>query len=484
MNRITCIIAISILISCSEREPMQVASVDKPNIILVMADDLGWGDVAYNGNPVVKTPHLDAMASEGLRLDRFYAAAPVCSPTRASCLTGKHPYRVDIPWAGDGAMPEEENTLAETLKSYGYTTGHFGKWHVGGLSRTVKQSYFPGPPTPYSPPWENGFDVSFSTESMVPTYNPYYHIGGEYGTEDYRHVQTEPVALGQRTDGFRWRDYYWTGEGEIVDQWLEGEDAEIVMDKALEFIGDQAETKQPFLAVIWFHNVHSPIVAGDNYRQLYSEYSMEEQHWYGNVTAMDEQIGRLRDQLQTMKVADNTILWFCSDNGPSYIHDYNSAGPFRGKKADLLEGGICVPGILEWPQRFDQPGIIKTPIGTSDFYPTLLAMAGIDQDLGEEIDGENVLPILKGVKDERQEPIGFRSPLPGRLRKQETQNEEQWAWVGNRYKLLTMDNGETFQLYDIVSDQHEMNDLSQTLPEVATAMKEQMMKWSNSLDNE
>ena len=124
-----------ILSACAE--PPESNTSDRPNIILVMSDDQGWGDVGYNGNSIVQTPSLDAMASEGVRLDRFYAAAPVCSPTRASVLTGRHPFRYGIEWAGEGHLPEDEITIAEVLKSNGYRTGIFGKWHVGELSRTV-----------------------------------------------------------------------------------------------------------------------------------------------------------------------------------------------------------------------------------------------------------------------------------------------------------------------------------------------------------
>ena len=336
-----------------------------------MADDLGWGDVAYNGNEIVKKPHLDEMAKSGIQLNRFYAAAPVCSPTRASCLTGRHPYRVKIPWAGDGFMSKEEITIAEALKIKNYATCHFGKWHVGGMSKTVKQSYFPGQPTTYSPPWENGFDVSFSTESMMPTYNPYYQVGGDFGSEDYRYIQSEAIVEGQSKRGFKWRDFYWTGENRKVKN-LEGDDAELVMNRALDFIQENVEKGKLFLSVIWFHNVHTPVTAGEKHRKLYSDLTMEEQHWYGGISAMDDQIGRLRSELKKMNINHNTIVWFCSDNGPSYIHNYNSAGPFRGRKSELLEGGIVVPSIVEWPAKFKTPKKMNTPVVTSDFYPTLI----------------------------------------------------------------------------------------------------------------
>ena len=479
------VLAFAIFFQCSSPNKSIEESEQKdplPNIILIMADDLGWGDVAYNNNPIVKTPHLDEMATNGIRFDRFYAAAPVCSPTRASCLTGRHPYRTKITWAGDGHMPKDEITLAEALKTKEYVTGHFGKWHVGGLSKTIKQSYFPGPPTPYSPPWQNGFDVAFSTESMMPTYNPYYHVGGEFGTLEYRHIQTEPVEKGQQSGGFRWRDFYWTGPGQMVDEWLEGDDSKIIVDEALQFIENQANNKTRFFSVIWFHAVHSPIVAGPEDRDRYADLPMEQQHWYGSITAMDQQIGRLRKELERLGIRDNTLIWFCSDNGPSYIHNYNSAGPFRGKKAELLEGGICVPGIMEWPAYFKEPQTIQTPVVTSDFYPTILGLCEIDIPGQSLLDGENIWPILKGERDQRLAPIGFRSPLPNRLRKEQTQSEEQWALVDHKYKLISMDNGDSYQLYDIVEDQGETTDLSERLPEITSDLQKRLTNWSGSLD--
>lgn len=468
---------------CKEKALQNPKEPDAPNIILVMADDLGWGDVAYNGNTVVKTPSLDAMANQAIKLNRFYAAAPVCSPTRASCLTGRHPYRVKIPWAGDGFIADQEVTIAEALKTKGYATGHFGKWHVGGLSKTLKQSYFPGPPTPYSPPWENGFDVSFSTESMMPTYNPYYHLGGDFGSKEYRHIQSIPVYENQLENGFKWRDFYWTGEDSIVEN-VYGDDAELIMDQAIQFIKDKAITKQQFLSVIWFHNVHTPVVSGEKHRKLYSDLSMEEQHWYGAISAMDDQIGRLRSQLKKLNISENTLIWFCSDNGPSYIHNYNSSGPFRGKKSELYEGGIAVPSIVEWPAKFKTPMEINSPIVTSDFYPTLLNICGIKMRNQPQVDGEDIMPILRNEQNGRKTPIGFRSPLPNRLNKQEVQDAEQLAFIGNRYKILSIDNGVSFQLYDLIEDQSESTDISIEFPKIKQKLLNQFNNWSDSIDKE
>ncbi len=451
-----------------------------PNIILLMADDLGYGDVAYYGNPTVKTPNLDAMAAGGIRFDRFYAGAPVCSPTRGSCLTGRHPYRYGIPWAGRDPMQETEITLAEALKTSGYSTGHFGKWHLGGLSKTVVQGEFPGGPSPYSPPWENGFDECFSTESMVPTYNPYYHVGGAFGQEDYRHVQNVAVEKGQKHGGHIWRDRYWTGPGSMVDEWQEGDDSEIIMNRALDFIRRKGDQSSPFLAVVWFHTPHSPVVAGNESREQYSHLSMEKQHWFGSVTAMDEQIGRLRTYLRNSGLAENTILWFCSDNGPSYIHDHNSAGPLRGKKAELFEGGIRVPAILEWPGKFPAAQIVDEPVSTSDFYPTLLAITKTEVEQQPELDGENILPVLNDKRN-REAPIAFISPLPSRLKKHETMEEEQFALIDKQYKIISMDNGESYQLYDLINDEGEKTDLSAEEPEIYRSMQEHLLSWIESV---
>ena len=184
----------------------------RPNVILVMTDDQGWGDTGYNGHPTLKTPHLDRMAGQGLRFDRFYSGAPVCSPTRGSCLTGRHPYRYGITFANAGHLKKEEITLAEALKVLGYTTGHFGKWHLGTLTTQVRESNRGGPGSEriYSPPWENGFDTCFSTEAKVPTWDPMKAPGAgrPYGT------------------------HYWTGPGKRETENLDGDDSRVIMDRA------------------------------------------------------------------------------------------------------------------------------------------------------------------------------------------------------------------------------------------------------------
>ena len=298
-----------------------------------MTDDQGWGDTGYNGHPVLKTPNLDAMARDGIRFDRFYAGAPVCSPTRGSAITGRHPYRYGIFYANVGHMKPEEVTLAEALKPLGYMTGHFGKWHLGTLTKTERDSNRGGPrgAAHYSPPWENGFDVCFSTEAKVPTWNP---------------MVTPPGAGKRRAEGRPYGTAYWIGPGKKATKDLEGDDSRIIMDRVVPFIEKATAEGRPFLAVIWFHSPHRPVVAGPEYKRLYADRPKAEQNYYGCLTAMDEQVGRLRKTLARCGAAENTMLWFCSDNGPEG----------RAGKALKIEPG----GSAIWKLRDAEGAVVRT----------------------------------------------------------------------------------------------------------------------------
>jgi len=248
-------------------------------------------------------------------------------------------------------MRKEEITLAEALKTQGYVTGHFGKWHLGTLTTREKDSNRGGPrgAKHYSPPWENGFDVCFSTEAKVPTWNPMKkpETNEHYGT------------------------YYWREDGAKVVENLDGDDSRVIMDRVIPFVQKAARNKKPFLAVIWFHTPHLPVIGGLEYRKMYSQYSEDEQHYYGCISALDEQMGRLRKELRAAGIADNTMLWICSDNGPEGKdgkrgRTRGSAGPLRGRKRSLFEGGVRVPGLLEWPARIKGGQVTDIPCCTSD----------------------------------------------------------------------------------------------------------------------
>ena len=429
---------------------------EKPNVILCMADDLGWGDTGFNGNSIIKTPNLDAAAKAGMLFKRFYSGAPVCSPTRGSCLTGRHPYRYGIFFANVGHMRKDEITLAEALKTQGYSTGHFGKWHLGTLTTKEKDSNRGGPKGAghYSPPWKNGFDVCFSTEAKVPTWNP----------------MTDPKT------NKPYGTYYWRQDGTKVTENLDGDDSRVIMDRAVPFIRSAVEKSTPFFTVIWFHTPHLPVVTGPQYRKMYSRYSEDEQHYYGCITAMDEQVGRLRSELRTLGVADNTMLWFCSDNGPEGKdgksgRSRGSAGPFRGRKRSLYDGGVRVPGLLEWPASVKAGGTTDIPCSTSDYFPTVLDALGFKmKGQPELIDGVSLLPLIEGKMAERALPIGFESG-------------KQVSLTDNRYKIYSKNSGKTYALFDLAEDAGESKDLATEKPEILRAMTETLEKWRASCKN-
>lgn len=460
--------------------------VRPPNMVLIMADDLGWGDVAYNGNPVVLTPRLDAMARESLRLDRFYAAAPVCSPTRGSCLTGRHPSRYGMDWASSYPLPLAEATLPESLKPAGYRSGHFGKWHLGTMTAdmTDGQRGRLGNIQEYSPPWNHGFDVCFSAEVNGPTYNP--SVWGRDDQPGNPFIMNRAVEWGETTEKpgvKKSAASFWTGPGVRDTSHLAGDSSEVIMDRAIDFIEAESTARTPFLAVIWFFSPHTPVSAGDTDRAPYAKQPMEAQHWYGCITAMDRQIGRLRTRLRELNIADNTIVWFCSDNGPSWTHTYNSAGPFGGKKGSLHEGGIRVPALLEWPARFRQSKVIDAPVGTVDFYPTLLACAGVRPAVRPgPLDGRDVLPLLDGTVRERSASLMFQSPSESIREWQKSWDPatRQQALIGDRLKLMSEDGGKSYALYDLIDDKSETTDVAATHPEEFQAMRRELESWIES----
>ena len=420
----------------------------RPNVILLMADDLGYGDLGCQGHPDLRTPEIDRMAAAGLRFTRFHAAAPVCSPTRGSCLTGRHPLRYGIRGANSGHLPADETTLQGLLKTQGYRTGHFGKWHLGTLTTEVVESNRGGPrgAEHFAPPWERGFDVCFSTEAKVPTYEPMRKPGTRepYGT------------------------HYWNERGEIVREGLGEDDSRVIMDRVVPFVRDIVAEGVPFLAVVWFHTPHLPIEASRADKGMYARFDDETQRYYGCITAMDRQVGRLRSVLGDLGVGDDTILWFCSDNGPEGRAGQapGSAGGLRGRKRSLYEGGTRVPGILTWPRRIAAGGVTDVPAVTSDFLPTIAGWLELELPDGLVLDGVDLGAVVAGEREERGRPIGFAS-------------RDQRAWIDGRWKLFG--KGDAFELYDLVEDPAESNDLAARYPERAAAMRRAMTDWADSL---
>ena len=424
----------------------QSFAAPRPNIILMMADDLGWGDVGFNRGEIIQTPELDKMAENGLVFDRFYSAAPVCSPTRGSCLTGRHPFRYGVFFANTGHLKARERTLPEMLGELGYATGHFGKWHLGTLLPDWSgKGKGRKPEKNHMTPAMAGFGEWFSTEYSIATWDPCdpknQHGGGKF----------DPRRL------------FWHN-GENVTEALEGGSGRIVMDRAIPFIEKAAKQEKPFFAAIWFHAPHSPVVGGPEYRKRYAEHPEAHQHYYACVTELDEQVGRLRAKLRELGVEENTLLAFCSDNGPArqgHAQHVGSAGPFKGFKVSLWEGGIRVPGVVEWPGRI-KPGRTDFAAVTSDYLPTIAGLVGAE--MVDEVDGRSLMPVFDGKMKDRKEPIGFQS-------------QNQQAWIEGDLKLVKAKGSQGFQLHDLKSDPGERKDLAAERPEDLARMKVALEKW-------
>ena len=445
---------------------------DCPNMIFVMSDDQGWGDVAYNGHPILKTPNLDEMASSGICFDRFYAGASVCSPTRATCLTGRNNWRMGIngPLAADeGHLPRSEITLAEVLAEHGYATGHFGKWHVGGFDTDTA-----GPHV--MPPWHAGFQECFSTHNVLRTFNPYKKLGkGGIKACYWHNGRNIPLSEAQQ------------------DITLHGDDAAIVMTKAITFIQQQQQSNKPFLAFIWFHNVHTPLGKNPDLMALYSGCNEQEQIYFSNITAIDSQIGRLRTTLRECDLADNTMLWFTSDNGPNLKGKKNpksgvaqdgkfvytalgSTGAYRGWKRDCYEGGLRVPGILEWPDGIKESRHTNFPAVTSDYFPTALAAAGLPLPDDRTYDGINLLPVIEQENNFLRPPIGFHC-------------NGMEAWTSTPYKIVrSLKNKKNenldWELYNLVQDPFEEHNLAGSKQALVERMAEEFNEWAAAIQSE
>ena len=450
-----------ILVTASAFAALAVATsaAKRPNFILAMADDQGWGEMGYQGHKVLKTPNFDDMAKSGLRFDRFYAAAPVCSPTRASCLTGRHPNRVGV-FKWGYPMRTGEITIAEALKTADYTTAHFGKWHLGSVR--ADSAACPG---------ANGFDEWASAPNFYEN-NPLF-----------------------------------SHNGKVIE--VKGESSLATMEIALRWIRKVAKEEKPFLAVIWFGNPHGPHVGVDEFLKPYAKQSKAMQNFYAEITGMDAAMGELRKALRELEIQKDTLLWYTSDNGGLKP---NSMGGLSGKKGNLLEGGIRVPALLEWPARIPKPRATSVPCNTSDFYPTLLELAGADLPKNQPpLDGISLVPLIAGKTKVRKNAMGFWDfKAPGRsrraramleaLRKEQLTGEQKpapkeghverqyptnsftgpAAWIDGDRKLLLSARG-TPKLFDLAKDSAEKTDLAAQNPKEVTAMKKALRAWQISV---
>ncbi len=432
-----------------------------------MCDDLGWGDTGFNGNEIIQTPNLDALAGKGIIFNRFYSASAVCSPTRGSCLTGRNPYRYGIPTANSGNLKTEEITLPELLKEKGYATGHFGKWHLGTLTTKVKDANRgkPGDSTHYSIPGMHGYDTYFVTESKVPTYDPmikptvFDNEKGESLRYGWKAIQDKKEAKDYGT-------FYWKGAELAETENLDGDDSKIIMDRVIPFIENSVENDNPFFSTVWIHTPHLPVVANEEMMVEYNKYSHQEQIYYATISAMDKQVGRLWKKLEELGESENTMIWFCSDNGPERGTP-GSAGLFRERKRSLYEGGVRVPAFCVYPNGISAEQKTDFPVFTSDYLPTIIDMLGINYPDNRPIDGVSLKDLLKDKDKDRETPMGFQ--FGGKM-----------SWVTQKYKLISTDKGQTFELYNLLEDKEERNNIASENTELVDTMKLELFAWIES----
>ena len=403
------------------------ADLSRPHIVLVMADDMGWGETSYIGHPVLKTPHLDAMAVAGLRLDRFYAGAPNCSPTRSTVMTGRSNDRCGVENHGY-ALRRQEKTIAQGLRAAGYLTAHFGKWHLNGYS---------GPGAPI-----------LANDA---------HSPGAFGFDEWLSVTN-----------FFDRDPILSRKGKWEE--FKGDSSEIIVDEALKHLERARGSGRPTFTVIWYGSPHSPMIAADEDMRDFPQLERNSRHHYGELVALDRSVGTLRAGLRKLGLADNTLLWFCSDNGGLPEIRPGTVGNLRGFKGSVYEGGLRVPGIIEWPAVITKPRVTSYPAGTFDIFPTIAEITKLpDSALLKPLDGISIRPLFTNELAERPKAMGFR-------------HTRRAALIGNRYKIVALNiNQPKFEVYDLQTDPREEKDIAASQPELTARLSKELLAWNESV---
>lgn len=439
----------AVLLSC---QTPAIKKEVKPNIIVVFADDLGYGDLGCYGQKLIQTPQLDKMASEGILLTDFYAAAPVCSPSRCSLLTGKHAghafirHNVNQLPLGQLPIPEEEVTIAELLKTVGYTTGAFGKWGLG---------------SPYNEgdPLKQGFDRFYGYYCQCYAHN--YFPEMLWSNKDTVHLKNETVPV-----HVNFIDYPLSYATNKVDF-----SPYFVFDEAVNFISENKDN--PFFLYYAITLPHSNGEAPPDERfevpdwGIYRDSSWlpAEKGYAAMVSILDNQVGEMMDKLVELGIAENTLVIFTSDNGPTkFAGIFDSAGELRGRKRDLYEGGIREPFLAWWPGKITAGTSSSQPATTYDFLATFCDMAGVKTP--ENTDGQSLLPILTGEKFEQERPLYWEFYEGEGAPKQATRDGN-WKLIRNHFTKL---GKQTLELFDLESDLKETTNVANEHPAIVQEM--------------
>ncbi len=436
--------SLSLPVAMSALPKPSESRLERPNVLFLLADDWGWGDLGCFGHRVVKTPCLDALSWESCRFTDLYVSTPVCAPSRAGAMTGRDPNRYGMKFlCNDGQydspiyhhVPLEEPMLSRQLQAVGYRTGHIGKWHLS-LSK------YDAEPTPH----DYGFDHYLILEKG-PT-------NGSWGKGMYRNPSE------------------WSRNGRPVFGKMADWTPHLYVDEAIRFI--ESCEGRPFFLNLWTFTPHEDVDCDERFRSLYTDRTPQEQTYFGAITQMDEQFGRLFSHLEKNGLRDNTIVIFTSDNGPEHPllpwapNSRGSTGPFRGAKGTLYEGGIRVPGIVRWPGLSKANTVSTVPVSLLDLFPTLCAAAGASLPESVEFDGVDIRAALSNEPVERHRPLYWQYDRSrDHLSRGETHVSPPVAVRDGRWKLLCDLDIETgVELYDLDIDMGEKWNLAGLHPEV------------------
>lgn len=428
--------------------------MNKPNVIIIMTDDQGYGDLSCMGAVDFVTPNIDSLAENGMRFSSMYSGSPVCSPSRACLLTGRYPGNAGVRaiLAGhrraSGLTPEVP-TIAAALKKLGYKTGISGKWHLG-----LKDECRPN---------SNGFDeFSGFLAGCVDYYSHIFYWGMADGNTNPTHD-------------------LWENQEEVYDNgaYL----TERITEKSVDFI--RRHKNDPFMLYVAYNAPHYPMHAPQKYMNRFAHLPWDRQVMAAMISAVDDGVGEIKNELTRLGIADNTIIYFQSDNGPSResrnwldgrpdLYYGGTSGIFKGHKFSLFEGGIRIPAILSWPKKIPQQ-VIDTPHIAADIFPTILEACGgsvSDYDL----DGKSLMPLIEGTDDPQHEYLFWEM-------------EGQTAVRKGRYKLVINGRLEEFSevqnelfLSDLENDPGEKVNLAEALPEICKELKNAALSWRSGIE--